>query len=320
MTQALARKEESTNVVQFEGRNTLAKLNMRELKEVAAVFIESGSFNDVKQAAQAMVKIMAGQELGFSPIVSMTNIHFFNGKVSIGSNLMASLVKDSGKYEYKITEHTAEVCSIQFFQRIKDELKSLGVPVRYTWADAVKAGLTGKDVWKKYPADMLFAACIRQGTRRYCADVLRGMTPETDNGVEVDTIDRTAMDAVPELQSAGATETTTIDGEIVDTETGEVIDIEPETEQSSQRSQPSGQSTASEPEGNAQQPHGSITKAVDLATDAELLAEVNELFKIKCGDGETIDEEEALKVLKGRDLTQLNAAGLEKLKGELAAM
>jgi len=313
MTQALARKEESTNVVAFEGRNTLAKLNMRELKEVAAVFIESGSFNDVKQAAQAMVKIMAGQELGFSPIVSMTNIHFFNGKVSIGSNLMASLIKDSGKYEYKITEHTNEACSIQFYQRIKDELKSLGVPVRYTIQDATKAGLTGKEVWKKYPSDMLFAACIRQGTRRYCADVLRGMTPESDNGVEEDTVDRSAFD--------NEAETVQHNGETVDTVTGEVIDIEPEEETNSQRSaptaQPSGQSAAGGADKSVRVP-----TAVDLATPdgAARLAEVNELFKVKCGDGETIDEAEAQAVLKGRDLSQLNAAGLEKLKGELAAM
>jgi len=173
---------------------------MRELKEVAEVFIQSGSFTDVKQAAQAMVKIMAGAELGFSPIVSMTGVHFFNGKVSLGANLIASLIKDSGKYEYKITEHTAEACAVEFYQKINNELKSLGVPVRYTIAEASKAGLTGKDNWKKYPADMLFAACIRQGARRYCGDILRGVTPDTDADVEhheIETIEpETTIDAV----------------------------------------------------------------------------------------------------------------------------
>lgn len=264
MTQAIAVKEKDQGVAAFEGRNTLAKLNMRELKEVAGVFIESGSFNDVKQAAQAMVKIMAGQELGFSPIVSMTNIHFFNGKVSIGSNLMASLIKDSGKYEYKITEHTNEVCSIQFYQRIKDELKSLGVPVRYTIQDANKAGLTGKDVWKKYASDMLFAACIRQGTRRYCADVLRGITPETDNGLEEETVDRSAFDDQPEAEPPVIQH----EGESVDTSTGEVIEgeiVHEEDSLSSQRTapqaQPSGQSAAVGSEST-----GSVKTAVDLAT------------------------------------------------------
>jgi len=187
-------------VSDISGQNKLARLNMRELKEVAEVFIQSGSFTDVKQAAQAMVKIMAGAELGFSPIVSMTGVHFFNGKVSLGANLIASLIKDSGKYEYKITEHTAEACAVEFYQKINNELKSLGVPVRYTIAEASKAGLTGKDNWKKYPADMLFAACIRQGARRYCGDILRGVTPDTDADVEhheIETIEpETTIDAV----------------------------------------------------------------------------------------------------------------------------
>ena len=87
--------------------NSLAKLNMRELRDLAGIMLESGAFPDIKTAAQAMVKVIAGNELGFSPIVSMTGIHFFQGKVSLGANLIASLIKDSGKYEYKITEHTA---------------------------------------------------------------------------------------------------------------------------------------------------------------------------------------------------------------------
>ena len=155
MTQSTAiAKQENRGIGLVEegnfGRNSLAKMSMRDLKELAGVFIESGSFTDVKGAAQALVKIIAGQELGFSPIVAMTGIHFFNGKVSLGANLIASLIKDSGKYEYKITEHDATACSVVFYQTINSEIKQLGVPVRYTFADATKAGLTGKDNWKKY--------------------------------------------------------------------------------------------------------------------------------------------------------------------------
>lgn len=224
MTQSTAiAKQENRGIGLVEegnfGRNSLAKMSMRDLKELAGVFIESGSFTDVKGAAQAMVKIIAGQELGFSPIVAMTGIHFFNGKVSLGANLIASLIKDSGKYEYKITEHTADACSVVFYQNINSEIKQLGVPVRYTFADATKAGLTGKDNWKKYPMDMLFAACIRQGARRYCADILRGVTPETDTGHDND-VDRTAMEVESSGQQSvvsGQSEETAIDVEVIET-------------------------------------------------------------------------------------------------------
>jgi hypothetical protein len=219
-----------TNLVSIDGggNNNLAKLNMRELKELATVFVESGAFPDIKQVAQAMVKIIAGQELGFSPIVSMTGIHFFQGKVEFSSTLKAALIKDSGKYEYKVLQHTNDCCEIAFYQRIGNEIKSLGTPVFYTFEDAVQAGLTNKDNWKKYRKDMLFAACIRQGTRRYCADVLRGVSADTDiepnddGPIDQNALGTSAMDD----QKA---ENVTVDAEsveAVDMETGEVIEVD----------------------------------------------------------------------------------------------
>jgi hypothetical protein len=300
-TRALEKRYSTTEIA--SSRNSLARLNMRELKQVAEVFIESGSFTDVKQTAQAMVKIMAGAELGFTPIVSMTGIHFFNGKVSLGANLIASLIKDSGKYEYKITEHTAEACSIQFYQRIGYELKSLGVAVRCTIDDAKLAGLTGKDNWKKYPMDMLFAACVRQGARRYCADILRGLTPDTDTEPDND-VDRSAIE-----------NTTTINGDLVDTITGEVIDAEIITESDTQ-----ADDTQRPQSTQPVVPQAPTDDSEEDESEADLLARVNDLLKIKCGDGETIDEDAAKEALKGRDISLLNAAGLKKLIADLAAM
>lgn len=198
MTQALAtRPQNVTSITRNVGRNSLAKTDMSELKELAEIFVQSGAWPDVKNAAQAMIKIMAGRELGFAPLVSMAGVHFFNGKVTVGATLIASLIKDSNKYEYKIVEHDEKACAVEFFQNINGELRSLGVPVRYTIEDAAKAQLTSKDNWKKYTKDMLFAACIRQGSRRYCADVLRGVTPDTDSD-----IDRSAIDETPVIESA----------------------------------------------------------------------------------------------------------------------
>lgn len=194
--QALATRPQVTSITRNVGRNSLARTDMGELKELAEIFVQSGAWPDVKNAAQAMIKIMAGRELGFAPLVSMAGVHFFNGKVTVGATLIASLIKDSNKYEYKIVEHDEKACAVEFFQNINGELRSLGVPVRYTIEDAAKAQLTGKDNWKKYTKDMLFAACIRQGSRRYCADVLRGVTPDTDSD-----IDRSAIDETPVIEA-----------------------------------------------------------------------------------------------------------------------
>lgn len=285
-TQAIERRtnaaEKLANIraVDFNGNNKLARLNMRELKELAEIFVASGSFQDIKSVAQAQVKILTGAELGFSPIQSMIGVHFFNGKPSIGANLIASLIKDSGKYEYKITEHTDQTCSVLFYQRINDELKSLGTAVTYTYADATKAGLTGKDNWKKYPKDMLFAACIRQGARRYCADILRGVTAEADTANDID-VDARVMDETALLES----------GDTVNTVTGEVL---------------------AESQDNAD------AEAVDSEYDAkrfETVESITELLDVKIGGKADIDA-----YMAGRRFETMTFDELIKMQGDLAAL
>jgi len=280
--------QQGLSLVKADERNSLARLNMRELKELATVFMESGSFPDIKSAAQAQVKIIAGAELGFSPIVSMTGIHFFQGKVEFSSTLKASLIKASGKYEYKILQHTRELCEVAFFQKVGNELRSLGVPVKYTMEDARIAGLAGKDNWKKSPMDMLFAACIRQGQRRHCADVLRGLGPEADSEA-TEEIDTSAMDDA-------TAQNVTVEGSVVETvdeSTGEVI----ETPAASDTPLFSGKST----------PESELT---------DLREAVENLLSVKIGDGQAEREE----FLNGRDPEQMALGPLKKLHGDLAAM
>lgn len=174
MTQAIQRVNKPSGANLTLLQSAPGKMSIPELKELAALYVESGMFADLKNVAQAVVKIKAGEDLGFSPHVSLAGIHFFQGRAVIGANLLASLIKDSGKYEYKILKHDKTICSLEILQKVDGEWRVMGVPVTYSIEDAKDAGLTGKDVWKKFPQDMLFAAAIRQAARRYCSDILRG--------------------------------------------------------------------------------------------------------------------------------------------------
>lgn len=82
------------------------KLPLTEIMTIAKSFAESGMFTDIKSAAQAVVKILAGQEIGIPPFAAMSGIHIIQGKPAIGAGLMAASVKGSGKYNYKVTEQT----------------------------------------------------------------------------------------------------------------------------------------------------------------------------------------------------------------------
>jgi hypothetical protein len=146
------------------------------------VLAESGYFQDAQSAAQAAVKVLAGQELGLGPVASMTGVHIIQGKPSVGSQLLAALVKGSRKYDYRIREHTSELCRIEFFELGK----SVGFS-DFTMEDAKLAGTAQKDNWRKTPRNMLFARALSNGVRFYCPDLTGGApvyVPE--EGTEVD--------------------------------------------------------------------------------------------------------------------------------------
>ena len=151
---------------------TIQQLPINELMNMAKAFAESGMFTDVKSAAQAIVKIQAGQEIGIPPFAAMTGIHIIQGKPTIGAGLIASRVKGSGKYDYKVIEASVTKCSIDFYQG-----KEMIGNSTFTIDDAKKALTKNID---KFPKNMLFARAISNGVKWYCPDVFSGSvyTPE----------------------------------------------------------------------------------------------------------------------------------------------
>lgn len=136
---------------------------------IGEIFAKSGMFPDIKSQAQAVVKILAGKELGLSPFESMASIYIVNGKLALTSKAMAGLIKKSKSYDYVVKKLDNEECLISF---IKGDTE-IGVS-SFSSKDAAKAGLINKDVWKNYPRNMLFARAVSNGIRWYCPEVISG--------------------------------------------------------------------------------------------------------------------------------------------------
>ena len=158
----------------------IQKINTTDIMSIGKAFAESGMFTDIKSAAQAMVKIIAGQEIGIPPFASMSGIHIIQGKPTIGAGLIASSIKGSGKYDFRVVDHSEKLCSIEFFQG----KESLGIST-FTIEDAKKAGTKNID---KFPKNMLFARAISNGVKFYTPDVFSGpvYTPEEMEQVTID--------------------------------------------------------------------------------------------------------------------------------------
>jgi hypothetical protein len=134
------------------------------------IFADSGFFSDSKGAAQCVVKMLAGAELGFSPLASMTGIYIINGKVTMGAHLIASKIKRSIKYNYKVTKLDSEGCILTFYENSEIIGES-----SFDEQDAMTACLlTSKDTWRKFRRNMYFSRAVSNGARWFCADLFGG--------------------------------------------------------------------------------------------------------------------------------------------------
>lgn len=180
-----------TDLVRYEDPS--AGMDTMQLGEVLA---QSGYFQDAKGAAQAIVKVLAGRELGIGPVASMTGIYIVKGRVTLSANVMAAQIKRSGKYNYIVRQMDDKGCAIEFFE----SGQSIGTS-SFDEADARAAGLLAGENWKKFPRNMYFSRAMSNGAKWYCPDVFSGPVYTPDE-----------LTAAP----TGAS--------YVDTRTGEIID------------------------------------------------------------------------------------------------
>lgn len=174
---------------------------------IGGVLAKSGYFSDARDAAQAAVKVMAGAELGIGPVAAMTGIYIVKGRVTMSANLMGSLIKRSGRYNYRVREMSNTNVVIDFL-----EGKEVIGTSSFSEADAKAAGLWGSsDPWKKTPRNMLFARAMSNGAKWYCPDIFAGPVYTPD-----------------ELGDEGAAYQPAPVVTVVNTSTGEIIDTTPQ--------------------------------------------------------------------------------------------
>ena len=136
-------------------------LSFADIQSMGDAFFKSGMFPTLKSAAQAVVKIQAGRELGLGPVYSMQRLYMVDGKLGMAAETMGALLKQSGKYNYRVKKHTDQKCSIIFYEKGQEVYIST-----FTMADAKRARLIKPGgAWEKYPRALLFSRALSQGQR-----------------------------------------------------------------------------------------------------------------------------------------------------------
>lgn len=196
-------KSDSGAALQNQAGNIANDLD--EVARVASMMAKSGFFDDVKTAAQAGVKILAGRELGIPEMAAMRGVHVMEGNTTLSGPLLAALIKRHKKYDYQEVECTDERAEIAFFENGEkvgtasfsmDEARQV---TAYYDKNGQRKTLADKTNWKNYPSDMLFWRALTRGQRRYAPEVGMGAvyTPE-EMGAETDA-DANVIDAEAEV-------------------------------------------------------------------------------------------------------------------------
>jgi len=146
-------------------KNEIQIMPVNDIMNMSKMFVDSGMFTDAKSVAQAFVKIQAGQEIGLAPFAAMSGINVIMGKPTFGAGVIASSVKGSGKYDFKVIEMSEKICSIDYFEG-KEKIGNS----TFTIDDAKKQGTKNLD---KFPKNMLYARAMSNGQKWFCPDVFQ---------------------------------------------------------------------------------------------------------------------------------------------------
>ena len=163
------------NAAAFEPRNISEALQLAKLLVQSRLLPKS-----VGTPEAAFAIIATGRELGMTAMQSLRSIHVIEGKPTLSADLVAALVKSRGdicKY-FLLTQSTVTTATYET-QRVGDPKPTT---MSFTIEDAQRAGLTGKDNWRKYPAAMLRARCITALARAVYPDLAMGIYDEDQLG------------------------------------------------------------------------------------------------------------------------------------------
>jgi hypothetical protein len=166
--------EDRPGLAKTEATRAFEPRDIGEAFEMARLLVASGFMpRGVQRPEAAFAIIAAGRELGLTAMQSLRSIHIIEGKPTLSADLIAALCKsrsDVCQY-FRLVESTDKVARYETHRRGEPAPTAMA----FSWEDAQRAGVTGKDNWKKYPAAMLRARCITALARAVYPDLAMGI-------------------------------------------------------------------------------------------------------------------------------------------------
>lgn len=153
--------------------------------------------NQIQRKADAFFVVMMGRELGIPAMQALKTIYVINGKPSCSGQALLSLMRRAG-CEVTIPDPASITDKATVIVK-----RPGGEAHEYTYTKdmAQAAGLIGKDMWKKYPREMLLWRAISTANRFETPDITGGLytieelAPDTEVNAEGDVVGQLTIEA-----------------------------------------------------------------------------------------------------------------------------
>lgn len=168
-----------------------APVSFAEKERMASAFAKSGLFG-VKTQESALALILLSEAEGSHPARAVMEYDIINGKPARkAESLLARFQMSGGKVEWAEYTNTAVVGKFSHPQ-------GSDVTIKWTMEDAQRAGLAGKDNWKKHPRPMLRSRVISEGVRT-CYPAASLVTFTSEEAVDADFVEVDEHEPAPQI-------------------------------------------------------------------------------------------------------------------------
>lgn len=170
-----------------------------------------------KSGEQIFIAVQYGGELGLSPMTALSSIYVVNGRPSLWGTALPGLVLSKGLLED--FKEWVEGAGDNMIARCYVKRRGIGsgYTAEFSWLDAKRAALTGKDIWQKYPADLLKARARARAFKTLFADCLCGLPIKEDiQDVEPDKRPLTGTASIIDPLQEPSDEPKTLDASVSD--------------------------------------------------------------------------------------------------------
>jgi hypothetical protein len=144
-----------------------------ESKELSSVFAKSSLVPDALRGKEADILfiVMTGAEMGLGPLTSLRAFEIIKGRVGMKPEAMIAHVRSHPSVEYvNCVENTAKLAT--WASKLKGGVE---MKTSFSWEDAVAAGLSTSEMYKKWPARMLQWRCASAHCKKAHSDVILGL-------------------------------------------------------------------------------------------------------------------------------------------------